>query len=279
MRAARLNVLEVLKLLPRTNCRECGAPTCFAFANEVALGRRMATACPYIEGRVVEEIQEFAYVDNGPPNDDEQDKKLDELTRQVRQVDFTSVASRLGARVVEDGLAFRCLGIEFVIDKQGRLRSRCHANFWVLLPLLDTIVRADGATADRSITDRLSPEWVKVDELRNVISSSDFFTTTFEESLRKIAERDLQALTDVLEVFGGQLGDYGFGADLSVVIRPQPKVPLLLCYWKPEPGFESKLCIYFDRTAEEHLSIEGIYILMTGLVEMLKKICARHSSD
>jgi CO dehydrogenase/acetyl-CoA synthase gamma subunit (corrinoid Fe-S protein) len=31
----KLNVTEVLKLLPKTNCKECGEPTCMVFATKV----------------------------------------------------------------------------------------------------------------------------------------------------------------------------------------------------------------------------------------------------
>ncbi len=44
----RLNALEVLELLPRTNCRECGTATCLAFASQVAQGTRQPEECPYL---------------------------------------------------------------------------------------------------------------------------------------------------------------------------------------------------------------------------------------
>ena len=39
-------VFEILKLLPKTNCRECGAPTCMVFATLVAEGAKDASNCP-----------------------------------------------------------------------------------------------------------------------------------------------------------------------------------------------------------------------------------------
>ena len=43
-----LTGLDVYKLLPKTNCRECGPPTCLAFAMQVASGKVSAGACPYL---------------------------------------------------------------------------------------------------------------------------------------------------------------------------------------------------------------------------------------
>ncbi len=39
-------LLEVLKLLPKTNCRECGQPTCMVFAARVVEGVKDQHDCP-----------------------------------------------------------------------------------------------------------------------------------------------------------------------------------------------------------------------------------------
>jgi hypothetical protein len=61
-------------------------------------------------------------------------------------------------------------------------------------------------------------------------------------------------------------------------LHPLPTVPILICYWKPEPedGLESNLNIFFDLTAEENLNIESIYTLATGLTIMFEKLALRH---
>ena len=42
-------ILEILKLLPKTNCRECGQPTCLVFATQVAEGGMGAEDCPCLK--------------------------------------------------------------------------------------------------------------------------------------------------------------------------------------------------------------------------------------
>ncbi len=42
-------ILEVLKLLPRTNCRRCGQPTCMVFAILVAEGAKGPEDCPIMQ--------------------------------------------------------------------------------------------------------------------------------------------------------------------------------------------------------------------------------------
>ncbi len=47
--APKPRVIEILKLLPRTNCRECGQPTCMVFATQVAEGGKDSDDCPPLD--------------------------------------------------------------------------------------------------------------------------------------------------------------------------------------------------------------------------------------
>ncbi|MDT3699451.1 MAG: acetyl-CoA decarbonylase/synthase complex subunit gamma [Thermincola sp.] len=43
-----LTGLEIFKQLPKKNCKECGQPTCLAFAMQLAAGKAALDACPYV---------------------------------------------------------------------------------------------------------------------------------------------------------------------------------------------------------------------------------------
>ena len=43
-----LTGIQIFKLLPKTNCKECGVPTCLAFAMNLAAGKADLSACPYV---------------------------------------------------------------------------------------------------------------------------------------------------------------------------------------------------------------------------------------
>ena len=45
----RPSIMEILKLLPKTNCRECGQPTCMVFATQVAEGAKGPEDCPPLD--------------------------------------------------------------------------------------------------------------------------------------------------------------------------------------------------------------------------------------
>jgi ArsR family metal-binding transcriptional regulator len=52
-------ILEILKLLPKTNCRECGQPTCMVFAARVAEGAKGPEDCPLISDEKREELSKY----------------------------------------------------------------------------------------------------------------------------------------------------------------------------------------------------------------------------
>jgi acetyl-CoA decarbonylase/synthase complex subunit gamma len=43
-----LTGLDIFKQLPKKNCKECGQPTCLAFAMQLAAGKAALDACPYV---------------------------------------------------------------------------------------------------------------------------------------------------------------------------------------------------------------------------------------
>ncbi|MFC1912634.1 acetyl-CoA decarbonylase/synthase complex subunit gamma [Chloroflexota bacterium] len=43
-----LTGIEIFKLLPKTNCGDCGVPTCLAFAMTLAAGKAELSACPHV---------------------------------------------------------------------------------------------------------------------------------------------------------------------------------------------------------------------------------------
>jgi acetyl-CoA decarbonylase/synthase complex subunit gamma len=53
-----LTGIEIFKLLPKTNCKECGFPTCLAFAMALASGKAELDACPYVSDEVKEKLAE-----------------------------------------------------------------------------------------------------------------------------------------------------------------------------------------------------------------------------
>ena len=55
-----LTGIEIFKLLPKTNCKECGFPTCLAFAMSLAAGKAELSACPYVSEEARTKLAEAA---------------------------------------------------------------------------------------------------------------------------------------------------------------------------------------------------------------------------
>ncbi|MFP4226207.1 MAG: acetyl-CoA decarbonylase/synthase complex subunit gamma [Desulfobacterales bacterium] len=53
-----LTGIQIFKLLPQTNCKECGFPTCLAFAMQLASGKAELDACPYVSDEAREQLAE-----------------------------------------------------------------------------------------------------------------------------------------------------------------------------------------------------------------------------
>ena len=53
-----LTGIQIFKLLPKTNCKECGVPTCLAFAMNLASGKAELDACPYVSEEAKEQLAE-----------------------------------------------------------------------------------------------------------------------------------------------------------------------------------------------------------------------------
>ncbi len=51
-----LTGIQIFKLLPKTNCKECGVPTCLAFAMNLASGKAELDACPYVSDEAREQL-------------------------------------------------------------------------------------------------------------------------------------------------------------------------------------------------------------------------------
>ena len=55
-----LTGIEIFKLLPKTNCGECGTPTCLAFAMALAAAKAELSACPYVSEEAKSKLTEAA---------------------------------------------------------------------------------------------------------------------------------------------------------------------------------------------------------------------------
>jgi len=260
------NPLELYKLLPKSNCKLCGVATCLAFAAAVIKGDKRLAECPHMESNIVEELN--GKIVRQPTPEEQLERILEPLKKEIVKIDFSASVKRLGAALSGDKLVIKCLGKDFTVDPEGNVISDCHINEWVTVPLLKYII--DSAGNDPS------EKWVSFRELTNETVWDSYFEHKFEKPLKQLTDTYPDLIEDMICIFNGKFVENTFSSDISLVLHPLPKLPILICYSKPEDDLESKLNVFFDATAEGNLNIDSIYRLSVGILVMFQKIASRH---
>jgi len=259
--------VDILKLLPRTNCRDCHEATCLAFAAAVFKGQRQLSECPYLEADVLTRYSGPEQI-NGVNSQSDQEELLKGLQQQIRSLDLESAAKRTGGTLNNGRLTIRVLGKEVSIDTDGNFFSDIHIHGWVTVPMMVYILEGQGKP--------LTGSWLPFRELPHGKDWQRFFEHRCEKPLKKVADLYTDLFADMLHIFQGKQIDNLYGSDISLVLYPLPKLPILICYWRPEDGMESSIHLFFDSSAEDNLKVDAIYLLCTGLVIMFEKIALTH---
>jgi len=260
------NAMEIFKLLDKSNCRECGEKTCLAFAGAVLRGQKRIDQCPRLDPAVVERF-------SGDPGDlNTLDANREEFLAMVKQkiagIDLVSAADRTGGRYQNGRLTLKILGKDFSVDGQGNLYSDIHVNPWVAAPFFDYVLNGQGVAP--------TGQWASFRELKNGMDRYPLFQKRCEEAMKQVADTYTDLFDDVVHLFSGRQVERQFQSDISVVLHPLPKVPVMICYWRPDEGLGASLNIFFDETADRNLDIGSVFSLGAGLTQMLQKLAQRH---
>jgi hypothetical protein len=260
------NAMDVFKLLDKSNCKECGAPTCLAFAAAVYKGEQPLGACPHLDPEIVTQYAGSA----APPNRSQADTdaRLAELRAAIAKLDLQEAARRSGGDYANGKLTLKVMGKDFSVDANGKLYTDIHIHSWISAPFFEYLLNCQGAVQ--------SGRWLPLRELASGKDWGNFFTHRVEKPMKKVADTYTDLFEDMVHLFNGKPVEHHYQSDISLVLHPLPKLPMLICYWKPEDGMASDLNIFFDANAEMNLPIESIYTLGVGLVVMFEKIALRH---
>jgi hypothetical protein len=260
------NAMEIFKILPGTNCRDCSIPTCFAFAAAVFKGDKQLADCRHIDK---DALASFSVGNSDSRTlEREEELALAELRRKISGINLASFAERLGASFSDEKLTVKCLGKDFHIDSQGNVTSEVHVHGWITIPLLNYVISCAGK--------EVSGNWVPMRELKNGATWAGLFGQRCEGPLKRVADDYTDLFEYMIQIFNAKPAPNAFDSDVAVILYPLPRVPMLICYWKPDGGMESSLNVFFDDTAEENLVIDSLYRIATGMVMMFEKIALTH---
>jgi hypothetical protein len=262
------NAFEIFTLLEKSNCGNCAEKTCLAFAGAVFTGRRQLGECPRLARDVVARYGGGpAQAGSAPP---EGAAFFEELKARIAGTDLRAAAARLGGSFSQGRLTLKVLGKDFSVDPAGGLHAEIHVNPWVAIPFFSHVLYGKGtAPAGR---------WVSFRELKDGRERYPLFQKRCEEALKGMADTHTELFDDMVRLFGGRAVAPQFESDISVVLHPLPRVPVMICYWLPEAGMQSSLNILFDETADDNLGIGAVFSLGAGLAQMFCRLAERHGT-
>ena len=260
------NAMEIFQQLDKSNCGECGKTTCLAFAGAVFTREKKISECPKLDQATIERFSG----ESDPQGSIEQnrDEYLEKLKKEIAETDLAKATEKTGGRFSGDKLTIKVLGKNFSVDTKGNLYADIHINPWVAMPFFSYVLYGKGLPA--------SGNWVSFRELENGKERYPLFQKRCEEAMKRIADIYTDLFDDMVHIFNGKQVEKQFESDISVVLHPLPKVPIMVCYWRPEDGLESTLNLFFDKTADENLDIGALFSLGAGLAQMFEKLSQRH---
>jgi hypothetical protein len=260
------NAMAVFRILDKSNCRLCGEKTCMAFAGAVFTGRRPLSECPRLDRQIIDDNSDNPQ--SGEDVEQTREDYLEQLKDQIKGVDLKAAAARTGGRHENGRLIIKVMGKDFSITNNGMISTDIHVNPWVTAPFLNYVLHGKG----------LDPigDWRSFRELADGRERYPLFQKRCEEQMKQVADSYTELFDDMVHLFSGKQVDPQFQSDISVVLHPLPKLPVMVCYWLAEEGMQSSLNVFFDQTADQNLDIGSIFSLGAGLAQMFTRLARRH---
>ncbi|MBW1646133.1 MAG: DUF3786 domain-containing protein [Deltaproteobacteria bacterium] len=258
-----LQILQLLKMLPRTNCGDCGYQTCMAFATHVLREGEDPARCPHFAPdklKLVQETlkhQEEAGITAFPEHFI---SAKQHVIDKIRDYDLAALAPFLGARCErrqgEEVLVLRLLNRLYAVGKQEvTALDGEEQDIWEHVLLYNYIAQACRRP--------LSGKWLAMGELPGALAKKKAFEEGCEDKIARAYTGRPAALRTALAGLEATFPAMETNAELHAVFYPLPRVPFLLLFWDAdlEDGFPAKVKIMFDETVLCFLDIESLVFL------------------
>jgi len=268
-----LSVVDIYsKLLPKTNCKQCGHPTCLAFASMVVSEKFPLKNCPYIDqtilGSAEKELEEQYKEGKWTKRDMAQDA-LNWAKERASSMKLSDLPDRIGGRLIyendEEMLELPYFKSFLIIhDEKIRHKGGDDLTRWEQVFIFNHM--AQGGNSDPTGI------WKGFQEFPNTVSKIKSMKEHVEGPLIKQFKGNTKELINAGINMGGQLlkGEQ-VNADVSLLFQPLPKIPVMLNFWDEDiaDDFEAEVKLLFDKTIVDHLDIESIMFLSERIKQLL----------
>jgi hypothetical protein len=262
-------VLDVFKILPGTNCGDCGEKACLAFATRVVKEGEDLTRCPHLSPEALAlagEVQSQQAAGVGRRRESIA-IALEALQAKVAPLDFAALAPGLGAAYGDlDGCPY--LDLDYFDQHIRVFKDRlCYpegvaASPWDAILLYNYLAFVGDAPA--------TGIWITYQSLPNSVSKAKTLKRLEDELAAHFAGQRQKLLTVAMDL-GAKAVRVDGDADLQLAFRPLPRVPVLLLFWEadPEEDFPAQVHYLFDGNVGAYLDLESLLFLVEQLQDRL----------
>ncbi len=268
-----LSVVDLYqKILPRTDCRECGFPTCIAFAGMVVSEKHPLENCPHIPPEVLAEAKkelEAQYAAGKWTKRDMAEDALQWARERAASMKIEDLPARIGGELVEmDGKTVLKLPYftGAVLIREGSIihEDGSDLNRWEQVFFFNHMAQGGSVPP--------TGEWKALEAFPNTVSKVKSMRAHVEAPLRECFTGRGDALRRAALAIGGVDRTEEMGsADIAVSLRPLPRVPVMVMFWdaEAEEGMDAAVKLLFDETITQHLDIESIMFLSERIQGLL----------
>ncbi len=261
------------KVLPKTNCGDCGIPSCFTFATTVVANKVPLKKCPHLDPETAahyqKELDEQHSQEGSYVRKDTAKEALAWAQKRSASMDIKDLPERLGGELKDiDGTPVLELPYfnDTILIKPDSITKKDGSalNVWEQVFIYNHMAQGGSSVPKK--------QWISLQDIPNSTPKVQSMRTAVEEPLIKhFKGQQDQLLKAALKIGGQRIKETDASADLALLFQPLPRIPVVLLFWDElaEEGFDAQVKLLFDETIPEHLDIESILFLSERIAELL----------
>lgn len=258
---------QILKYLPKTNCKECGYETCLALATYIyAYGPSSLKKCPYISDDTIKQISDLFPVEKDSTKSGTMIELWDDFRKKLSTLNFENFRNKDEFIVENNSISFYLLGDKITVtnnDIFSQTANLTEHTKILIFYFLQCAVKLEG-----------NPEFCDYKSFYSKLKVRDVKQEEFEIKIQNAVKNDLGKLKNVIQSFGGkEVPDYKDVYDLSMIVNIFPNIPILILYRQGEEEFPPYCKLMFDRGCGLCFDSEGLEYLADYFADkILEKI-------
>ena len=256
-------VIDIYKLLPKSNCGLCPKKACWPFALAVFGGESDVAVCPNLDPETLERLRAgLGQNTQAGGLETRGEQALRELMKTLAARDMADIARACGGRLTPDGAGFELnfLDGRYVVTTEDvKPVGAAPMTVWIKMLLVIYALRSPGAGE--------SGGWTAFRDLPGASGKTRPYDASTAHLLERFSGRP-DELAEAILALGGSAEPHA-SADRAWRLNVLPRVALLVCYWEGDADFPPRLAVHADSKVFDHLDVEGLIFSVEALVNRL----------